>query len=196
MQHKINEFCESFNRFTEEYPELRENEQTKEELLSRVDILSKQLWETIKQRKDEGMEERQRLMQGGWASVEMFNLAQYVSKLIENEFNRFSSISTLLSNHILNEEIDLANFCKRLNQKGTEPINKAEDGTCYSPLLDEVAGQVISAVNSLINEPFIQNLEKERLEVLQREHQNFNMRLNLLKVWAVLLLEEISMYSN
>jgi len=32
MQKKINDFCESYNKFSEEFPQLRENQQTQEEL--------------------------------------------------------------------------------------------------------------------------------------------------------------------
>ena len=41
MQKKINEFCESYNRFSGEFPELLESNETREELLNRVSILSK-----------------------------------------------------------------------------------------------------------------------------------------------------------
>jgi hypothetical protein len=33
---KINDFVESFNRFASEFPELREDDQTKEELMLRL----------------------------------------------------------------------------------------------------------------------------------------------------------------
>lgn len=39
-QKRVNEFIESFNRFSEEYPDLRTNPETKVELLKRVTILS------------------------------------------------------------------------------------------------------------------------------------------------------------
>ena len=55
MQKKLNEFCESYNRFSNEFPELLNSDDTRDELMNRVDILSKQLWEVIKQRKNESM---------------------------------------------------------------------------------------------------------------------------------------------
>jgi len=39
-QKRVTEFIESFNRFSEEYPDLRTNPETKVELLKRVTILS------------------------------------------------------------------------------------------------------------------------------------------------------------
>ena len=47
MQKKINEFTDSYNRFSSEFPELLESDETRDELLNRVDILSKQLWDII-----------------------------------------------------------------------------------------------------------------------------------------------------
>ena len=58
MQKKLNEFCESYNRFSTEFPELLENDETKDELMNRINILSGQLWEIIKQRKNESLQER------------------------------------------------------------------------------------------------------------------------------------------
>ena len=55
QQRRINEYCDNYNRFSREFPDLIGNEETQKELLNRVDILSKQLWENIKARKDESL---------------------------------------------------------------------------------------------------------------------------------------------
>jgi hypothetical protein len=51
-QQILDDFVEHFNKFTDEYPDLREDEQTKEELHQRVDCLSDELWEIIEERKE------------------------------------------------------------------------------------------------------------------------------------------------
>ena len=56
-QGKINFFKESFNKFSEEFPDLREDEQTKEELILRANNLSNELWSIIEKRKDESLDE-------------------------------------------------------------------------------------------------------------------------------------------
>ena len=58
QQRKINEYCDSYNRFSREFPDLIGNPETQKELLNRVEILSKGLWENIKARKNEAMEAR------------------------------------------------------------------------------------------------------------------------------------------
>jgi len=41
QQRKVNDYCENYNRFSREFPDLIGNLETKKELLNRVDILSK-----------------------------------------------------------------------------------------------------------------------------------------------------------
>lgn len=46
-----------FNQFSEEFPDLREDDQTKEELHQRIDILGDEMWEIIEERRDQALEE-------------------------------------------------------------------------------------------------------------------------------------------
>jgi hypothetical protein len=69
-QAKISEFVQSFNRFSEEFPELRSDDQTKEELHNRVENLSNNLWNVIEEKKDEALNECHKIMTGGWIEQE------------------------------------------------------------------------------------------------------------------------------
>lgn len=51
-QQLINDFIESFNKFSEEFPDLRQDQQTKDELMNRVQRLSNDLWNVIEEKKD------------------------------------------------------------------------------------------------------------------------------------------------
>jgi hypothetical protein len=51
-QDKLDEFVFNFNKFSVDFPDLREDVQTKEELHQRIDILSDELWEVIEERRD------------------------------------------------------------------------------------------------------------------------------------------------
>lgn len=51
FQRRVNEFCDNFNRFSEQYPELRFKDETRTELTKRVQILNDNLWQTILERK-------------------------------------------------------------------------------------------------------------------------------------------------
>jgi len=48
----LDKFVETFNEFSDQYPDMREDDQTKEELHQRVDILSDELWEIAEERKE------------------------------------------------------------------------------------------------------------------------------------------------
>ena len=76
-------------------------------MLNRIEILSTQLWDVIKQRNQEAVKERHKLMKGGWVFVEMSNLVTYISRLIENEWLRFNTISSIVTGQVLNEDADL-----------------------------------------------------------------------------------------
>lgn len=54
----LDEFVEKFNQFSDEYPDLREDEQTKEELFQRTDVFSDELWEIVEERKEQSTEFR------------------------------------------------------------------------------------------------------------------------------------------
>lgn len=56
-QDKLESFVAEFNQFSEEFPDLREDDQTKEELHQRIDILGDEMWEIIEERRDQALEE-------------------------------------------------------------------------------------------------------------------------------------------
>lgn len=51
-QEILHNFVREFNEFSDEYPDLREDDQTKEELHQRTDVLSDELWEIVEDRKE------------------------------------------------------------------------------------------------------------------------------------------------
>jgi len=51
-QQVLDKFVEAFNEFSDQCPDMREDDQTKEELHQRVDILSDELWEIAEERKE------------------------------------------------------------------------------------------------------------------------------------------------
>lgn len=56
-QKKVNEFCENFNRFSSQYPDLRGKDETRSELLKRVTMLNESLWSTVLERKNHAVEQ-------------------------------------------------------------------------------------------------------------------------------------------
>jgi len=51
-QEILEKFVQEFNEFSDEYPDLREDDHTKEELHQRTDVLSDELWEIVEERKE------------------------------------------------------------------------------------------------------------------------------------------------
>ena len=67
----LDEFVKNFNDFSNEYPDLREDDQTKEELHQRTDAVSDELWEIVEERKESSIEFRKKVMESGFVE---FNL--------------------------------------------------------------------------------------------------------------------------
>jgi len=55
-QDKVNEFVQSFNKFSLEFPDLRKDDQTKDELMNRTERLSNELWAIVDERKTESLQ--------------------------------------------------------------------------------------------------------------------------------------------
>ena len=51
-QEILDNFVHMFNHFSDEYPDLREDDSTKKELHQRADVLSDELREIVEERKD------------------------------------------------------------------------------------------------------------------------------------------------
>jgi len=52
----VNEFVQSFNKFSLEFPDLRKDDQTKDELMNRTERLSNELWAIVDERKTESLQ--------------------------------------------------------------------------------------------------------------------------------------------
>lgn len=60
-----------FNEFSDEHPDLREDDETKNELHQRTDELSDQMWTMSEDRKKEAVDEREKIMTCGLVENEM-----------------------------------------------------------------------------------------------------------------------------
>lgn len=101
----MNDFCDNFNRFSEQYPELRGKEETRTELLKRVGMLNDSLWQTILERKTQAVAEREEqtlLMQNGWETREKSKLVTLVAQLMEYEFERFRTVVQVVTGWVAN----------------------------------------------------------------------------------------------
>ena len=70
-QQVLDKFIQDFNDFSDQYPDMREDEQTKEELHQRVDILSDELWEIAEERREQAVDERKKIMDSGWVEFSL-----------------------------------------------------------------------------------------------------------------------------
>ena len=88
-QQVLDKFVEQFNEFSDQYPDMREDDQTKDELHQRVDILSDELWEIAEERKEQAIEERKKIMESGWVEFSLEYLTSCAQQMMQSEIDKF-----------------------------------------------------------------------------------------------------------
>ena len=103
----LDEFVKSFNEFSDEYPDLREDDQTKEELHQRTDVLSDELWEIVEERKEKAIEFRKQIMEAGHVEFNLALLTQNAQQLMQSEVDKFKTSVQILQDyyHAIEEKL-------------------------------------------------------------------------------------------
>jgi len=96
-QEKVDEFVWKFNAFSEEYPDMRKQDLTKEELHQQVDDLHDVLKEKVNARKDENMTEWESIKTSRWVESHLQVLAAQIQHAVRLEAQRYHSSCQLLS---------------------------------------------------------------------------------------------------
>jgi len=88
-QQVLEKFIEDFNAFSDQQPDMREDDQTKEELHQRTDILSDEHWEIAEERKEQAVDERKKIMESGWVEFSLEYLTSCASQMMQSEIDKF-----------------------------------------------------------------------------------------------------------
>ena len=86
---------------------MREDDQTKEELHQRVDILSDELWEIAEERKEQAVEERKKIMESGWVEYSLEYLTTCAQQMMQSEIDKFKGTIQLIHDyyHAIDEKL-------------------------------------------------------------------------------------------
>lgn len=84
-----------FNKFTDDYPDLREDIQVKEELHQRTDTLADRLWDISEEWKKQAIEEKTKIMTCGYVEFQMFKVTEYAQRMMQIEADKFRSVVNL-----------------------------------------------------------------------------------------------------
>ena len=95
----LDDFVKEFNKFSDEYPDLREDEQTKEELHQRTDSLSDELWEIVEERKEQSIEFRKKVMDSGFIEFSLEFLTGWAQQLMQAEVDKFKTSIQILQDY-------------------------------------------------------------------------------------------------
>lgn len=90
-QELLDQFVKDFNKFSDEFPDLREDDATKEELHQRCDVLSDELWEIVEERKEQNVDERKKIMESGAVENNLDFLTTCAQQLFQAELDKFKT---------------------------------------------------------------------------------------------------------
>jgi len=170
IQKKFVDFARSYDQFSEEFPELRGDEQTKEELMRRLERLDNDIWRMIEARKEESLAEHQRLKTNGWVQQEMKQLLKYSVKVIQVEVNKLQ-LAEQLATGIEPRYISVSDAFNRLIDRGT----------ATQDLLDALIDKICERVKQ----------EESECDLVRVEKECFLYRLNTVRVWLQYKLDEL-----
>ncbi|CEL91602.1 unnamed protein product [Vitrella brassicaformis CCMP3155] len=93
----VDKFVEEFNRFSDSYPDMRKQDDTKEELHQRAADLSFELFQVVLRKKDEAVAERNTIMTSGWVEGQVEILALQIQRILKVELERYTASDRLLN---------------------------------------------------------------------------------------------------
>ena len=96
------DFQLKYNKFMDDYPDLIDDPQVKDEHHQEVDDLNDKLHEIIESRKNEAIEERKKLMTSGWIENEMEKFYLNSERLYQAEIDRFLGSLQIISDYYHN----------------------------------------------------------------------------------------------
>ncbi|CDW87464.1 mitogen-activated protein kinase organizer [Stylonychia lemnae] len=187
---KVHEFIESFNKFSDEFPDLREDEQTKEELLKRVDTLNNDLWAIVEQRKDDAIAEHAKLIDNGWIDIELKKLIKNATTVVQNEVNKYLAFYALLVGFESPMQIRVERYFNDAVDSGLAAINQHKK----SPILHQISKLILKDIQqSLIDH---QQLDSDVRQQLKIESDNLIFRLNMIQTWITVKLMDFYYFSQ
>ena len=197
-QEKLEHFIESFNKFTEEFPELRPDEQTKEELNNRCDMLNDDFWEIIEQNKDLAIAERQRIMELGWIDHETQQLILKAQQFINFEIKRCTDTMSFIHDFYLSKKAE-----KPLNEYEGIKLSLLDQSNARSEVSEvtNIEKEMISKTLGIISEvdAIIEKQDPSDFEIIEafkRERSILLFRICAIRNWTINGLKDIKIKIN
>jgi len=122
---EINKFQKKYNKFFDEYPQLRGDEQVKEEFHQDIFDLSDRIWEAIEERKTDAIKERKKIMESGFIEKEMEKFYFYLEKLYSLEVEKFYTNANTIRDFYCNMDFKI-NTQESINLNPLEILKDSE----------------------------------------------------------------------
>jgi hypothetical protein len=122
----INKFQKKYNKFFDEYPQLRGDGQVKAEFHQDVSDLSDRIWEVIEERKSEAIAERRKIMESGHVEKEMEKFYDNLENLFSLEVDKFVTNVNTIRDFYCSMDLKYTNTHESLGFSPQEVLKDAE----------------------------------------------------------------------
>ncbi|MCQ2816970.1 MAG: hypothetical protein MJ252_06870 [archaeon] len=170
-----------YNKFLDDYPDLKDEPQVKEEHHQKVDDLNDKIYEIIETRKNEAVEERKKIMTSGWIENEMEKFYMALERLFQNEIDKFISSMQIIRDYYHNLDnrplVELPFSTIEIIKEEVDPTPIEEFSEDQSKHEPEKYPRIEKLYKTSLKAEFqyeeaIKNSEKERLDKLNEGNKN------------------------
>lgn len=77
-------------------------------------------------------------MENGWETREKSKLVSFIAQLMEYEFDRFKTITQVVTGWVVNLDIDMKGLSQKLDERALSTFTLSENGDAESPMLDQI----------------------------------------------------------
>lgn len=131
----IQDFVDSFNKFSEEFPNLRSDPQTQVELKKRLTRLSNDIWASVESKKDQALAQHAKLNSDGWVVTEMKKLMKSAAHIIQCEIQKFYVATSIVTGYNHQIEMDLEKVLENYSDDGVKTIDDSEQSPLFEKFL-------------------------------------------------------------
>jgi len=197
-QQVILEYQAKYNKFLDDYPDLKDDMQLKEEHFHNIDDLGDKIWEIIDTRKTEAIEERRKITSQGWIENEMERTFVSIVKLFQCEIDKFLSFLLIIRDFFYTLEnrvlVPLPQTYEILKEEiESHPIEHSEKINFF-PRLEKLYKMALK-VQFIWDDKLNLVEEKEKNSILGKEPKNKKNFSNVAKKMSTdLLIEKKEIY--
>jgi hypothetical protein len=142
----------------------------------------------VEHKKDEALQQHEKLNSDGWVVKEMKKLVKNAARMIQQELQKYNAVAQIVTGMGNSLELDLERTVENFSDDGAKTID--EHGN--SPLFDKLFGYIFRILGTSADHA---NQQMEDVKaILKAEIDSVVFRCNLIRTWVLLKMKEFNQF--